>query len=81
MQVNFTFGRITATGVQVLHQHQMSTSSVPPLRTQDLDNEAECARRILAALMTNTPQEQEQARAKATDGYAIAADVLEGSEV
>lgn len=45
------------------------------------DADAECARRILAALMTNTPKEHEQARSKATDGYAMAADVLEGSEV
>ena len=68
MQVNFTFGRITPAGAQVFHQHR-------------IDTDAECARRILAALMTNTPKEHEQARSKATDGYAMAADVLEGSEV
>lgn len=45
------------------------------------DADAECARRLLAALMTNTPQEHEDTRAKATQGYAMAADVLEGSEV
>ena len=38
----------------------------------------ECARRLLAALREKP---EDDARSKATDGYAIAADVLEGSEV
>lgn len=45
------------------------------------DADAECARRLLAALITNTPEHEEQARSKATDGYAMQADELEGSEV
>ena len=44
------------------------------------DADAECARRLLAALMTNTPPEQEATRANATQRYALQAETLEGSE-